>query len=115
MKNSIKVILVLNVFCFVAGCEPQESRPSYGPIKNTLKEGGLTIKWDESGGLVNVPEIEKKLTDNEKEIFNQSLEWLATESDVNFSYLSGKSAKQVVEMSNCLKLTKPESSDKCLN
>ncbi len=103
-KLSIKYSFLI-ICVFLYACSIEESRPKYTPFKNALLEGGETIKWKKNQGLLNIDNIEKMLSSKDKKIFSASLGWYATESNYSFNKLSGKTAKQAVDIINCLKST----------
>ncbi|MCP4340785.1 MAG: hypothetical protein GY799_18325 [Desulfobulbaceae bacterium] len=108
------LLLVVAYSLMLAACEIEESRPSYNPIENTLPKGGELIKWSQDQGLLNISNVEENLNNENRKIFSKSLEWYATESDLGFEHLSGKTAKQTVDITNCLKTTTPESQKNCV-
>jgi len=111
-KLSVKYSFLIICVSLYA-CSSEESRPKYDPFKNTLVEGGETIKWNKNQGLVNIDNVEKMFYPKDKKIFSASLEWYATESNYSFNKLSEKTAKQTVDIINCLKSTDLNKQDNC--
>ncbi|MEJ2691755.1 MAG: hypothetical protein P8166_01575 [Candidatus Thiodiazotropha sp.] len=103
------------VFVLLTACDIQEKRPSYRPLKNSVSSGDLLIQWSKEQGLLNIDDIEARLSDEDRQVFSQSLEWYATESDYGVERLAGKSAKQAVDAINCLKVALPENPQSCMN
>ena len=90
-------------------CSQDEERPNYNVIENTIPNSSLTLKWSQSNGFENQNKVLKSLNRNNKKIFSQSLSWISTESNIKLEILNGKSAKQFVDLVNCLKTNKSES------
>lgn len=107
--------LVISLFLISPACQTKESRPPYDSFENTLSMGGETIQWSRNDGFLNIVTIENNLSGKNLFIFSKSLEWYATESDLNPEYLSGKTAKQVVDIVNCIKKNEPESQRSCVD
>lgn len=103
------------VLILLTACDIQEKRPSYRPLKNSVPSGGLLIQWNKEQGLLNIDDIEASLSDEDRQVFSQSLGWYATESDYGFEHLAGKSARQAIDTINCLKAALPENQQNCLN
>ncbi len=117
MKRIIIVpflIVILSVFVGTS-CKIEESRPTYDPISNDLPSEGTLIKWDQKDGFTNMKEVENSLNSKHRVKFNNSMSWLATESDLNLSLLSGKTARETVDIANCLKTSNPNTANKCVH
>ncbi|UTV30433.1 hypothetical protein [Photobacterium atrarenae] len=93
------------------GCQPEHESPTSDIFINDLPDNGALIKVSEDGHLTNIDEVDKALEGHHKEKFNLSLQWLATESEVSFYKLDGKSAHGIVQVANCLKTPGKKESD----
>ncbi len=107
----LKIIGVLIFFSFVSACTFEHEGPDSQVYVNTLPKGGLSVELSEDGQLANVLAIESSLSKEHQEIFNASIQWIATESDIPFSSLEGKTAFDLVQVANCLKKTGNNSTD----
>ncbi|MET1257549.1 hypothetical protein [Aliikangiella maris] len=94
----ISLILLVTVSCQL------EERPSDAVFENSLPIGGIVIQFIPNEGLKNIDQITQTLKKENVKIFNQSLDWYSTESDFPLSKLDGKTAKQLVDIVNCLKV-----------
>ncbi|WP_444996419.1 hypothetical protein [Aliikangiella sp. IMCC44359] len=99
MKN---IILVMLLSIVVVGCSLEE-QPSQAVLENTLPEGGPTIKYDSATSFTNIDQITSNLSAPNAEKFNASLGWYGTESNFGLMKLDGKTAKEVIDIVNCLK------------
>ncbi|OMH39406.1 hypothetical protein [Motiliproteus sp. MSK22-1] len=86
----------------IVGCELKQ-RPSYAPLENTLPPGGPTIQYDPDSSFKNIDKISATLSDEDSKKFGRSLGWYGTESDFSLEKIDGKTARQSVEIVNCLK------------
>jgi hypothetical protein len=102
------------VLVVLTACDIEESRPDYSPIQNTLPAGGMLIDWDEENVHLNIEDVMKGLDEKSKAVFSKSIDWFATESEMGFEYLDGKTAKQAVDIINCLKKAPPDKQKGCL-
>lgn len=85
------------------GCELEES-PSYALIENTLPEGGAALEYDPNeNSLKNVDAVRAGLSGEDAQKFDSSLSWYGTESDFGLEKTSGKTARQLLDIVNCLK------------
>jgi hypothetical protein len=105
--------------CFIAvlvvsACDVQESRPSYEPMQNIVPAGGRRIEWDDERKRLNIEEVKAGLDDKSRAVFSDSMDWYATESDLGFESLYGKTASEAVDAINCLKVSAPDSQRSCL-
>jgi len=114
-NNYFKFIIYILFILGISGCTYHESRPSYEPLDNIIVSGVKTMQWSKSEGLLNVDELEGELDENEKKVFSNSLEWLATESNISFSLLKNMTAAQIVGIANCLKTNIGKSNDVCIS
>ena len=96
-----RVTLICLSFLTV-GCDLEQHR-AYAPIENTLPSGGLTVQYDPDSSFKNIDKISATLSDEDSQKFNRSLGWYGTESDFSLEKLDGKTARQSVEIVNCLK------------
>ncbi len=101
------IIFLLMVFIF--SCSVNEERPNYNIIENTIPNSNLVIKWSKSLGFENQNKILSSLGEKDREKFSQSFSWVSTESNIKLATLNGKSAKEFVDLVNCLKSSKLES------
>ncbi len=111
-KIIYKVTSILLVI-FLCSCGVDEEKPSYKEIENTLPDSKLVIKWSRAKGFENQSEIFDSLMDIDRDKFSQSLSWVVTESNIELPSLNGKTAKQLVDITNCLKTSTIES--KCID
>ncbi|NNG01443.1 MAG: hypothetical protein HKM93_18790 [Desulfobacteraceae bacterium] len=107
----INFLLIL-FSALIIGCS-QDEHQSYVPIDNILKPGGPAINYDPNSSYTNIDEIQKSLSDKESEIFNKSLSWYGTESIFKLERMHNKSAKEVVDIVNCLKISELSNQEKC--
>lgn len=98
-----KLLPLLVFVCLILGCQ-SEQRPSYEVLENTLPEGGAVIHYDPEIGLTNINQVVSTLSPADAEVFNRSLEWYGTESSYGLDRVAGRTANQLVEVVNCLKL-----------
>ena len=109
MRN-VAFAILLSMALF--GCSLEE-RPSWAAIENTLPQGGPTVHYEPSSGLSNVGEVSDHLTDSDALKFNASLGWYGTESVHDLKRLDGKTAREVIDIVNCLKVAEKESQIAC--
>jgi len=114
IEANMKYLITFIFISVLIGCSG-DSFPSYAPLENTLPESGLKIDYNPSGSLTNVQEIQNQLNDKDSEIFIKSLSWYGTESNFGFDYIHGKTAKELVDIVNCLKTNSPEKQKACFN
>lgn len=107
--NIIKNIYLLPIILVIllSSCGIKEERPNYNIINNTIPASDLRILWN-NNGFVNQENIVNSLNSHDQEIFLQSLSWISTESNINLVLLHEKSAKELVDIANCLKSSKDE-------
>lgn len=108
MKKMLQIIFML----LLISCSSDE-QPSYKPLQNNLPSGGPLINYDPDVSLTNIAEIEEFLDEDDEETFNKSLSWYGTESEFGFENIHNKSAKQLVDIVNCLKVNEPGKQEKC--
>ncbi len=113
IKRLLPVVLA-SVLVLLAACDIEESRPDPAPIQNILPAGGRLIEWNPTTAQLNIEEVKAGLEAESGEVFTKSMDWYATESDLGFEYLKGKTAKQVVDMINCLKEAPPDGQKGCV-
>lgn len=106
----MKYILVIMIF--LSACTEYDHE-SYQVLLNSIPAGGPTINYDPESTLTNIEKITSELSKNESDIFNESLGWYGTESDFDFNYIHGKTAMQLVNIVNCLKVTKNDDKPLC--
>lgn len=99
MKNITFAILLAVA---IVGCSLEE-RPSPNVLENTLPEGGPTVEYDPATSFTNIDQVTSNLNAPNAEKFNASLGWYGTESTFGLEKLHGKTAKEVVDIVNCLK------------
>ncbi|BFM15699.1 hypothetical protein R50073_18820 [Maricurvus nonylphenolicus] len=109
-----RTVLFLFAFSIVLGCSLEE-RPPYESIENTLPAGGVAIAYDPASSFTNIPEVQEALTEEQKAVFTSSLSWYGTESNHGLEKLSGKTAKQLVDIVNCLKTSDSQQQERCFN
>lgn len=98
-----KLLILIFLSCLNFGCELEE-RSSYAPIANTLPEGGATLEYDPNkNSLKNVDAVRASLGGDDAQKFDSSLSWYGTESDFGLEKTSGKTARQLIDIVNCLK------------
>lgn len=108
MKSTLLFFLI---FIIVLGCSTEE-RPSYESMENILPSGGVII-YDPDSSFMNIPEVQEGLTEQQKAVFASSLSWYGTESEYGLDKLEGKTAKQLVDIVNCLKTSAPQEQEYC--
>lgn len=106
MKYIIPIVIILTA------CSYQE-HASYGVLPNTIRAGGTTINYDPQSTLTNVAEITSELNKEDGMVFSQSLAWYGTESEFGFDRIHSKTARQLVNIVNCLKVTDQKSKPLC--
>ncbi|MEJ2455373.1 MAG: hypothetical protein P8103_14625 [Candidatus Thiodiazotropha sp.] len=116
MRTSKRLLLLIlaATLTLMAACDMEESRPSYSPIQNTLPAGGKLIEWDAENERLNIEQVKAELDEENGAIFSKSMDWYATESSIGFERLHGKTARQAVDLINCLKTATPEKQTSCL-
>ena len=105
-------IQIIMVILATMGCSVKESRPTYGILENNVPTDSIRIEWNIDGGLVNINNIEKSLSPESKATFSRSLGWYGTEGQHSLEKLNGLTAKQLVDVVNCLK-SKPKKGMQC--
>jgi hypothetical protein len=110
VRSSSFIILLPLIFI---GCSFEE-RPSYQAYQNNIPAGGIGINYDPNSSLTNITEIQSQLSEADEKVFTASLSWFGSESDVGFDRIHGKTAKQLVDIVNCLKTTEPDQQSACL-
>ena len=103
---------ILPLLFVITACSEHESS-SYGVLLNPIQAGGIVINYDPNSSLENIPKIISILNEQEADIFNRSLTWYATETEFGFEYIHLKTARQLVNIVNCLKVTDKESDSLC--
>lgn len=101
--------LILISIVLLSACSFDE-HASYEPLTNTLPEGGPKLLVRDEGP-VNVDKMIASLDEEDSRVFDQSLSWFGTESDLPLTTLDGKTARDIVSAVNCLK--GPDASEKC--
>jgi len=109
MKKHINSLLFLTL---LIACSPEE-RPSYATYENNIPDGGIKINYDPETSLTNISEIQQQLNKNDEQVFISSLTWYGTESEFGFDYIHDKTAKELVDIVNCLKTTQPNLQQSC--
>ena len=90
---------------FILTACSENDQESYSVLINPIKAGGAVINFDPDSTFTNIPEITESLSEREGEIFNKSLAWYGVESDFELERLHSKTARQLVNIVNCLKVT----------
>lgn len=103
--------LLFVLLLFIAACSPEHESPTSNILENNLPKSGVIIEVSDNGELINIPQLEAPLNKEQQRVFNLSMQWIATESEVPFIQLAGKSAFEIVQIANCLKGNKRESVD----
>lgn len=111
MKN-ITFAMLLAVA--TVGCSLEE-RPSPNVLENTLPEGGPTVEYDPATSFTNIDQVTTNLNAPNAEKFNASLGWYGTESSFGLMKLDGKTAREVVDIVNCLKKADKEQQPACFD
>lgn len=111
MKN-ITLAILLSVA--TVGCSLEE-RSSQTVLENTLPEGGPTVEYDPATSFTNIDQITTNLNASNTEKFNASLGWYGTESNFALVKLDGKTAREVVDIVNCLKKAEKEQQPACFD
>lgn len=101
--------LLFMLLIFLTACSPEHDSPSSDILKNNLPKSGLIIEVSKNGELINIPQLEAQLNKEQLRVFNLSMQWIATESEVPFNKLAGKSAFEIVQIANCFKSKKSKS------
>lgn len=96
-----KLVFVLSIF--LTACSPEHDSPTSDILENNIPKSNIIIEVSENGELVNIPQLEASLNKEQQRVFNLSMQWIATESEVPFIKLAGKSAFEIVQIANCLK------------
>lgn len=86
---------------------------SYEPITSDIAGGGPRLEVNADGEPVNMQTLIASLDEAGADTFNQSLSWFGTESQLPLTSLDGKTAKEVVDLVNCLKAS-TGGADSCL-
>lgn len=111
MKNiSLKILLAV----VTVGCSLEE-RPYQAAVENTLPVDGPTIEYDPESSFTNIDQIASTLSSLDAEKFNTSLGWYGTESSFDLARLEGKTASEVVNIVNCLKMSEEEQRPACFD
>lgn len=97
-----KYFFIFLITIAILGCSLEE-RPSQSALNNTLPNGGTAIEYSSDKSFTNIDKVTANLSADQAEIFNRSLGWYGTESNFDLARLNGKTARQVVEIVNCLK------------
>jgi len=105
-------ILFFIFTALVLGCS-QDEHPSYESIENILKSGGPTINYGPNSSYTNIAEVQNSLGEKESEIFTKSLSWYGTESNFNLDRMHNRSAKELVDIVNCLKTSETNVQEEC--
>lgn len=108
----MKKILTIIFVTLLLGCS-QDEHPSYKPIENNLPSGGPSINYDPNSSLTNISDIESFLNEKDATVFARSLSWYGTESNFGFEYIHNKTAKELVDIVNCLKISDPNNQKEC--
>lgn len=111
MKN-ITLAILLSIAA--VGCSLEE-HPSQTVLENTLPEGGPTVEYDPATSFTNIDQVTMNLNALNTEKFNASLGWYGTESSFGLVKLDGKTAREVVDIVNCLKKAEKEQQSACFN
>ncbi|GAB3536045.1 hypothetical protein [Photobacterium alginatilyticum] len=111
MHKVRSTLLLVLLSSTLFGCQPEHDSPTSEILINDLPSNGVLIEVSDDGDLTNIKEVDLSLETSHKEKFNISLQWLATESEVSFYKLDGKSAHEIVQIANCLKTPGKNESD----
>ena len=103
---------ILPILVVLTSCSSHEQE-TYEVFPNSIQAGGIAIDYDPESSLTNISKISSELGEKEADIFNKSLAWYGTESDFGFDKIHSKTARQLVNIVNCLKVTEPKSQVKC--
>lgn len=103
---------ILPIIVLLASCSSHDQE-SDEIFPNTIPAGGTAINYDPESSLINIPKISSELGEKEDFIFSKSLAWYGTESDFGFDKIHSKTARQLVNIVNCLKVTEQNSQLKC--
>lgn len=95
--------LVFVLLIFLTACSPEHDSPTSDILENNIPKSSIIIEVSENGELINIPQLEASLNKEQQKVFNLSMQWIATESEVPFIELAGKSAFEIVQIANCLK------------
>jgi len=106
-----KFILSLVITISLVGCSPAHKSPTSDIFDNDLSQNGLLLEVSKEGKLLNIHSIELSINAEQREKFNLSMQWIATESEVSFGTLVGKPAFDIVQLANCLKTVGNKTSD----
>lgn len=104
----MKHFIILAVWSLLLSACSLEERPPYTVYENTLPAHGPTIQHDPEAGLVNLDQVTAGLEGDDLTKFNRSLEWYGTESQFGLDRIEGNTARQLVDVVNCLKQETPE-------
>ncbi|WP_250462049.1 hypothetical protein [Microbulbifer litoralis] len=104
----MKQVIVLAICSLLLTACSMEERPLYTIYENTLPDQSPTIQLDPEAGLANMDQVTAGLKGDDLSKFNRSLEWYGTESHFGLNRIEGKTARQLVDLVNCLKQEAPE-------
>ncbi len=110
MKKNVALMLST----ILMSCSPAP-HPEYESLKNDLPAGGMTIAFTSDVGFTNIEEIASHLSEEQADVFYQSLSWYGTEVLFGLSRLHGKTAGEAVDIVNCLKVSEPEHHEGCFD
>ncbi|MBM7074362.1 hypothetical protein JQC92_20435 [Shewanella sp. 202IG2-18] len=102
--------LTILIACILfVGCSAQQSN-IYEKLNqsytNILPVYGTRSEYTPTDGFINLEVMESELNTESEIIFKESVSWYATESDFPFTKLNNKTAKEIVDIVNCLKKKK---------
>ncbi|KAA5607204.1 hypothetical protein F1188_00070 [Roseospira marina] len=72
-------------------------------LNNTVPAGGPTLQVDPTTGPANIAQLTAGFSEAEAAVVEQSLAWYGTESRFALSRLQGSTARDLVDVVNCLK------------
>ncbi len=105
MPNPIVLAYVLTTL-FISSCSNvayNEHQSLNKAHKNTLPTTGTKTIYFANDGFVNIDTLNNELSKKQREIFSSSISWYATEAELALTELNNKSARQIVDIVNCLK------------
>jgi hypothetical protein len=111
---TVRKLLILTIFTLVFSSCSIEEYASYEQFQNNIPPDGIRINYDPDSSLTNIEEINSELKGDDKDVFTKSLAWFGTESEYGFEMIHGKTARELVNIVNCLKKTSPKEKSKCI-
>lgn len=107
MRHLLILSSFIAMLVLVAGCRSSthsdiDSHHNKSYV-NTLPEGGIKSRYTPKQGFMNLEAMKESLDRYERAIFDKSISWYATESEFSFTKIDAKTAKEIVDIVNCLK------------